>query len=358
VHDKLIKLKLGGPSPDVLAGLRQMLERALELLRDSMAAADAPNGDDVRDRLEACRSALADASPLDRVEQLTGAALDLCAESLKQIGARQTERQREVAAVIRLVQEAMAAVTGDAGELHASVEASADRFTAIAALNDLAAVKRQLAQEVAALKQAVVERRKSWSETLTTFEQRVALLERELAATEKAAKHDSLTGIANRAVFERTCKGWIASSRSRFVLALFDVDNFKSINDERGHAAGDAALVFVAQALKTSMRSDDIVARLGGDEFVVLAAELTLRQAESRLGSLVTKIAGEAAPVPGSPLSIGLSCGVAEYSAGDTVESLLQRADEALYEAKRLGKRRAVAKARPFLRDLIGHTAS
>jgi diguanylate cyclase (GGDEF)-like protein len=95
-----------------------------------------------------------------------------------------------------------------------------------------------------------------------------------------------------------------------------------------------------------------VVARLGGDEFAVLAATLTLKQAEARLPIIGRAVQDACKALVQDGTSPSISIGVAECSAGDTLESLQQRADAALYEAKRNGKGRLAAKASPFIRDL------
>jgi diguanylate cyclase (GGDEF)-like protein len=136
------------------------------------------------------------------------------------------------------------------------------------------------------------------------------------------------------------------------VVALFDIDDFKQINDTGGHQMGDRVLQEVARALTISVRPEDVVARIGGDEFAVLASSLTLRQAEARMRAVLTQMAS-AMRSPKLP-RVTLSCGVAECSAGDTMLSLMTRADEALYDAKGKGKNRVAVKAVPFIRDLLG----
>ena len=108
------------------------------------------------------------------------------------------------------------------------------------------------------------------------------------------------------------------------------------------------------QALKNSVRQKrDVVARIGGDEFAMLIADLTLPQAESRLRMLSSSLASaKVETANGAPLVLTLSCGLAELSAGDTVESLMERADRALYEAKSSGKNRVRTKVKPTLREL------
>jgi diguanylate cyclase (GGDEF)-like protein len=135
---------------------------------------------------------------------------------------------------------------------------------------------------------------------------------------------------------------------------MIDIDNFKTINDKHGHPVGDRALIAVAHALQSSVRKEDVVGRVGGDEFAILVPDLPIRQAEARLRMLTTSLA--AVPIAthgGSTLMITLSVGLAEYSAGDTIDSLKERADNALYEAKRLGRNRVVVKSKPTLRDLL-----
>ena len=177
-------------------------------------------------------------------------------------------------------------------------------------------------------------------------------LERQLMFTKKEASVDPLTGIANRRTFDSLLAEWMRRPGLQFVLAFIDVDDFKSINDTHGHMAGDQVLIAIANRLAQSFRSDDVVARIGGDEFAVLVSQLTLRQAEGRFSKLVAGLF----PPPGDgtlPCLPKVTCGLAEFSAGDTPASLCVRADQAMYAAKRLGKHRVVAKEQAFVRDLM-----
>jgi diguanylate cyclase (GGDEF)-like protein len=133
---------------------------------------------------------------------------------------------------------------------------------------------------------------------------------------------------------------------------MFDLDDFTAINDTGGHAAGDAVLQAVAQTLKTSVRKHDLVARIGGDEFALIGSSVTLRDAEPRIRSIVATLATVPTGLQ-EPARVSVSCGLAEYCAGDTLESLQRRADQALYDAKRHGKNRVVVKSPPFIRDLL-----
>jgi diguanylate cyclase (GGDEF)-like protein len=159
--------------------------------------------------------------------------------------------------------------------------------------------------------------------------------------------------VANRRTFERTCREWLAPGRPGFIMAMVDIDDFKAINDREGHTIGDRVLVAVADTLGQSLRADDLVARLGGDEFVVLARALTMHQAERRFAAVGRAIQDACRGLVQDGPFPSVSIGLAECSAGDTLQGLQQRADEALYLAKRNGKGRIATKQAPFIRDLL-----
>ena len=176
-----------------------------------------------------------------------------------------------------------------------------------------------------------------------------------LETEQRLARTDALTGLPNSRAFREELEKALARNRrdrSPLAVACFDLDNFKILNDTLGHAGGDRALRAAADALARGARTADVAARIGGDEFAVLVADLNLRQTESRLRMLNSSLSAIAFETP-TPLKLTLSIGVAEYSAGDTPESLMERADAALYEAKRQGRNRVVGKAKPTMRDML-----
>jgi diguanylate cyclase len=243
-----------------------------------------------------------------------------------------------------------------AGEQAASADTLADsaqRVERVAQAGDLRQMQSQLVHEVARLKQISLERRSAWEQTVGEFQTRLSRLETQLDHTRREAAVDPLTNVPNRRTFERACREWLQPGRHGFVLAMADVDNFKTINDRFGHAVGDRLLVSVAETLGRSLRADDMVARVGGDEFAVLAGGLTLAQAEKRLAAIGRMVHSATRLIVPDGTEPTISIGVAECSAGDTLESLRQRADAALYEAKRNGKGRLATKASPLIRDLL-----
>jgi cyclic di-GMP phosphodiesterase Gmr len=153
------------------------------------------------------------------------------------------------------------------------------------------------------------------------------------------AQTDTLTGIANRrALFDALQR--MREDVPGFALLFCDLDHFKAVNDEHGHAVGDRILVEVAARLATLAGPGDLVARFGGDEFVILCPDPD----EHLLGELVLRVATEVGRPflgPAGPLSLGVSVGVAAGRAGESADDLIGRADRAMYGAKTHHRRRA-----------------
>lgn len=154
---------------------------------------------------------------------------------------------------------------------------------------------------------------------------------------------DPLTGIYNRAKFDDTMDMWISYSErygSPFSIILFDIDDFKGINDNYGHLAGDKVAKKIASTINKSIRDTDIFARWGGDEFVILLPNTDIQQAEEiaeRMRICISNNLYE--PVK----NITCSFGVAVYEKNDTTQSLLNKADKLLLQAKAAGKDRVVS---------------
>lgn len=335
------------------SAMATLLDDVLALLRDFLASDEDATWGPLAERLEACRWALASGVPPDDIEELTKGCLAEGRQLIEQATQLRAKRMQDSLAVVEALREVMSTIGSEMSTMHTSLTKSTERFEAIGLLSNPQQIKARLMAEVLALKQVVAKRRRAWEDTARSLSQRVASLERDLSVVKGEAATDPLTGIANRRGFDETCERWIGLSRPNFVLAMLDIDDFKQINDSLGHAAGDDVLRYVAKVLLQSFRPDDLVARVGGDEFAVLAAGLTTRQAEHRIASVLARITTPDASGEERPATMPtLSCGLAEYSAGDTPASLFERADEAQYTAKRQGKNRVVSKETRLLRDL------
>jgi len=167
----------------------------------------------------------------------------------------------------------------------------------------------------------------------------------EQEAIRRQALTDELTGLPNRAGLEldlQQCVRKAIASNGGFALLFMDLDKFKPVNDQHGHAVGDKLLQLIGPRLKELVRSSDVVARLGGDEFVILlcgAGELGFaREAADKM----VRAMNQPFEVDGIELSIGASVGVAIYpDHGSNQEDLLKAADKAMYKAKQNGRNRS-----------------
>lgn len=157
------------------------------------------------------------------------------------------------------------------------------------------------------------------------------------------ARRDFLTQIPNRPAFLEAVEAETERARGgghSFAIAWLDCDGFKQLNDSRGHAAGDAALVLMGQLLSEAVREGDLVGRLGGDEFAILLAQVRGKDAPDVLEHILKKIhEGLRAFYPELSLSVGA---VLSDGKSDEVADLLNQADKALYRAKALGRGRTV----------------
>lgn len=156
------------------------------------------------------------------------------------------------------------------------------------------------------------------------------------------AQHDPLTGLPNRALFSDRLGNELARARrqgGQFALIFLDLDHFKPINDNFGHATGDLLLRQVAQRMKESIRASDTVGRIGGDEFVVLMPMLADAEAARLLAEKLRHVIAQPFELDGRELKISCSLGVALYPEDGTDEiTLTKSADEAMYQAKQGGR--------------------
>ena len=155
----------------------------------------------------------------------------------------------------------------------------------------------------------------------------------------RRATHDALTGVFNLRHFEAVLSEELPGGGT---LALMDLDHFKPINDELGHAAGDQALMTFSGTIRATLRPDDVFARIGGDEFAVFFPRTPLDGALLVLESIYARLARSPFQFDGNSRTFSASAGIASARDGESPESLRRRADEALYEAKRQGRGRWV----------------
>ena len=176
-------------------------------------------------------------------------------------------------------------------------------------------------------------------------EEAVARTRNELASASDLVRHDALTGALNRKGLDEALEKEIARLRRHsgtLSLALLDIDNFKTLNDSLGHAAGDAALVHLTKVVESTVRPQDALARYGGEEFVVLLPNTAIEDAVGVMIRAQRELTREFFLNNNDNVLITFSCGVAEISDTEDPYEALKRADAAMYRAKRAGKNRVI----------------
>ncbi|MGE6696748.1 GGDEF domain-containing protein [Hyphomonas sp. NPDC076900] len=189
------------------------------------------------------------------------------------------------------------------------------------------------------------------AEEVIALREEADTLRASLADAALLADNDALCPVFNRRAFEREVRREIALSgrfQTPLTLIFIDLDNFKTVNDVYGHAAGDSVLLKVSDILLARTRETDIVGRLGGDEFGIVLAHASLEDSRRKAAQLAGAIdALEVRGEEGSslpPVQIGASCGVVEWSAGQSPAALIARADQAMFaeKARRKGEGRTL----------------
>ena len=240
-----------------------------------------------------------------------------------------------------------AEVSAQVGGLESSLETAAD----------LQQLKRAVSLRLQAIQQSMdvfLDEERQWyvqtesseqelRERLGKLETESNELRRKMLEAHHLALLDAVTDLPNRMAYEERAEQEYARWK-RFAepltMLVWDVDNFKSINDRYGHQAGDKALRVIAQSLRQRLRETDFIARYGGEEFVTLLSGAEVEQAfkvaeQMRLG--VMECAFHSA---GKAVNVTISCGLSQFAEGDSIEAVFARADQAVYQAKRNGKNR------------------
>lgn len=174
-----------------------------------------------------------------------------------------------------------------------------------------------------------------------------ALLEARLKHAQNLALTDPLTGLYNRRGFEEAAKSCCTAAGSLKGASLLfgDIDRFKSINDQYGHALGDRVISAVAEVIRATIKGSDIAARLGGEEFAILLPATELQGARTLAEQLRRGIEKHRVRRAQGPVldTVTISIGVAQGTAADSIEELIERADARMYAAKQSGRNRVVA---------------
>lgn len=181
------------------------------------------------------------------------------------------------------------------------------------------------------------------NQKINAMERETAELKSNLVTASSRALRDPLTGLPNRLAYEDRLNYEIAHwqrYRTPLCLILWDIDFFKKINDKFGHQMGDKVLIHVACQLSDNIRKTDFIARIGGEEFVMLMPDTRISSASQKAENLRDIIERNQFNLNNTAHCITVSCGIAQFAKDDTFDRVFNRADQALYQAKKRGRNR------------------
>jgi diguanylate cyclase len=361
IDDVTRRLQERGVSPLLVDELRMLCQRAERVLQHRHHLVDQLGGlcrelagsledlaeDDswVRGQCEAMRARIEDGLTVRGVKSVS----QLLHGTRERQGQLRQERQRARDALKTLIHSMLSELEelgSHTGRFSESVGRYADVIEKADTLESLAGVVREMVQEsrsVQSLVSQTQERLREEHARAATLDQRVNELEAELRRLSEEVSTDQLTQIANRRgllqAFEAE-RSRVERGGTQLCVGLLDIDNFKRLNDELGHAAGDEALRSLAAVVSRTLRPTDVTARYGGEEFVVLLPDTPVEEGQVILTRLQRSLTGGLFMHEQRQIFVTFSAGVTAYQPGERIEDALERADQALYEAKRTGKNR------------------
>jgi diguanylate cyclase len=233
------------------------------------------------------------------------------------------------------------------GGLHSSVQEATDlnslKEVVENRLDGLLSTMDQYQRQRGELEHALSGRLQTLVERVASMEQEAKGFRDHIEEQRQKALTDPLTGLPNRAAWDERCELEVARWQrygGELLMAVLDIDFFKRINDNYGHLAGDKVLKIIATELAKRLRKTDFIARFGGEEFVLLIPSTPLEGAQQLLETLRTAIESCPFHFKGERVTITLSAGVSAFASGERAEQVFERADQALYRAKRSGRNR------------------
>lgn len=245
--------------------------------------------------------------------------------------------------------ERLGEITDNSGFYQEKFERCAVQLEHAHSLTDMAPVLQEAIQATRSMaldSQRVGDELRTLRDRSTQADAEIQRLQTELDRLSTAASHDMLTGVLNRKGLEEVVASELARSDrtgSPICLAVLDIDDFKRINDEHGHATGDVALKHLADVAKASLRPHDAVARYGGEEFVIVLPHTELEEAINVITRLQRQLTTAYFLKDDQQLLMTFSAGVSQVQEDENSAQTLARADQAMYLAKRTGKNRVVS---------------
>lgn len=262
--------------------------------------------------------------------------------------AKSLQAQLEMREMMAAFMDRLAHITNLSGSYQHEIKTAAVDLQRVKTIEEISPILNHVLQATRSMEhdsQLAHAELSNLSEQSARAELEIRQLREELGRVSAEIRHDPLTGVLNRKGLDEAMAHELSHSQRQqaaLCLALLDLDNFKALNDTHGHAVGDQALKQLAHLARISLRPQDSVARYGGEEFVVLMPDTELQHGVEVITRLQHSLSLQTSLLTGSQLNTTFSAGVAQLRPGETVQAALQRADSAMYQAKRSGKNKVM----------------
>ncbi len=343
VYDEIFS---GGPVCDDDAHISESLLKLLLLVIDNMQVLTADESW-LHGQMTALRMATEPPLSLPRLDKV-GKLLQEVIDKQGLAKSRADQAQAELRGMLAIFLARLTTMSETSGIFQGKLETSVVRIEQARSIEEIAPVLREVISATRAMSQEsqqVRDELRTIREKTEATEAELTKLYKELNRLSNQARHDALTGVLNRQGMEEALNLEIARVKRKdadLCVAMLDIDNFKKLNDTRGHATGDEALTHLANVVREALRPQDTLARYGGEEFVVILPDTALADGVETLRRLQRELTAQLFLAGKDKILITFSAGVAQLAPDETGLEALKRADLSMYKAKRAGKNRVV----------------
>lgn len=255
------------------------------------------------------------------------------------------EKESELKNIIKLLTSGLTTFNDENMQFNKEMNEHSDKFLDIKRIDNIKKVKEVLELQVSKIKNVIKEKEEKDNNRLKALTEKITVLQKDLEKAEFESTTDKLTGAKNRHAFDFHLKKLIDNDGLRwtsFSILIYDIDDFKKINDTYGHLIGDRVIIKSVDIIKSFFHKKDFIARYGGEEFVIILHAISLKNATKKAKSMCKAIEQTGLIIdekkPDEKINFTISIGVSTQRDDDTVLSIMDRADKALYHAKRTGK--------------------
>jgi len=294
-----------------------------------------------------CRQELQELESVEEMSQYAGKFKQLFSKTL--LFDDETERERdELKKIISILADSISGLLHSSGDFDSGLDDCVDRLQKAKTLSEVQEIREALlkqAQGLQARTRQMVEDVRLAQTQVDDANKKVESLKQQMEKVKQEIIIDPLTRTYNRRAYDEKIKqeimGFQRYSRPT-ALAIIDIDHFKNVNDTYGHRTGDGVLRILSGVMKKEIREIDVLARYGGEEFALILPHTSYEQALDVAERIRRKVEDSRFTYKGKPFSVTISIGVGTLQAEDTLETYVERVDQALYRAKNSGRNRVV----------------